>query len=162
MEIEHNIAIALTDRGGRLSAGDALGGGQVEAVAAAIAFKEGRVLVTRRAPGQKLAGFWEFPGGKLEPGETLSGCIVRELEEELSVRSVAGNVILESLYEYPGGSINLIAIEVQLLDEEFRLSVHDAAEFVPPSALLSMELAPADVPIAEELIRLASARSEAA
>jgi 8-oxo-dGTP diphosphatase len=131
-------------------------------VAAAIAFKGNEVLLTRRAAGQDLAGFWEFPGGKLETGETPAHCIVRELAEELGVRSVAGDVIAESLHTYPGGSINLIAIEVQLLDERFRLSVHDAVEFVSLSALLSKELAPADVPIAEEIIRLRSARSEAA
>ena len=131
-------------------------------VAAAIAFKEDRVLVTRRAPGQKLAGFWEFPGGKLEPGETASVCIVRELEEELGVQSAAGDVIVESVHDYPGGSINLIAIEVQLFADRFHLSVHDAAEFVSPSELLSMQLAPADMPIAEELIRLTATRSKAA
>lgn len=65
-------------------------------VAAAIVFDDGKVLVTRRAAGQKLAGFWEFPGGKLEPGEDVQSCIVRELQEELGVASTAGEVLTVS------------------------------------------------------------------
>lgn len=125
-------------------------------VAAAIAYLGDRVLVTRRAQGEQLAGFWEFPGGKIEPGETPARCIVRELEEELGVRSIAGGVITQSVHTYPGGAINLIAIAVELLDSDFRLSVHDAAEFVMPAELLSLDLAPADIPIAKELIRCSS------
>ena len=62
-------------------------------VAAAIAIEGGKVLVTRRAAGQSLAGFWEFPGGKVEPGEDVQSCIVRELHEELGVASTAGEII---------------------------------------------------------------------
>lgn len=68
--------------------------------------------MTRRAPGEKLEGYWEFPGGKLEPGEDPQACIVRELIEELGVESAAGEVITEAAYEYPGGVINLIAVQV--------------------------------------------------
>ena len=53
-------------------------------VAAAIAYRGDQVLVTRRAPGQHLEGYWEFPGGKLEDGECVARCIERELQEELS------------------------------------------------------------------------------
>jgi 8-oxo-dGTP diphosphatase len=122
-------------------------------VAAAIALNEGRVLVTRRAPGEHLAGFWEFPGGKLEEGESPHTCIVRELREELNVAAEAGEIVAESVYEYPGGSINLIGIAVTLLSDELRLTVHDEADWVAPTALLSLNLAPADVAIAEELVR---------
>lgn len=126
---------------------------EAKQVAAAIAIKDGCVLVTRRGPGEKLEGCWEFPGGKLECDERIEDCIVRELAEELGVRSVAGEVIAQSLYEYPGGAINLIGIMVELLDEDFRLSVHDAYEWVKPEALLTLNLAPADVDIAQEIVR---------
>jgi 8-oxo-dGTP diphosphatase len=122
-------------------------------VAAAIAYRGDHVLVTRRAPGQNLEGYWEFPGGKLEQGESVARCIERELQEELGVRSIGGEVIAEAVHEYPGGAIKLIGIEVELLDSNLRLSVHDAAEFVSPSELLSMQLAPADIPLAEEVAR---------
>lgn len=122
-------------------------------VAAAVAILEGRVLVTRRAPGEKLAGYWEFPGGKLEFEEGPQECIVRELREELGVRCFAGQVLTESIYEYPGGAINLIAVEVSLIDTEFHLSVHDAYRWVELEDLLELQLAPADVPIVKELMK---------
>ena len=121
-------------------------------VAAAIASQNGKVLVTRRAAGQKLAGFWEFPGGKLEPGEDVQTCIVRELEEELGVKSTAGEVITVSEYSYPGGAISLIAIEVSLHSSDFILTVHDEYAWKAPGELLELNLAPADIPIAKELI----------
>jgi 8-oxo-dGTP diphosphatase len=123
-------------------------------VAAAIAFQDGRVLVTRRAPGEKLAGLWEFPGGKLEATETPQSCIVRELREELHIDAEAGDVVAESIYEYPGGAIKLIGVAVSLATSDMQLTVHDAVDWVLPSELLGFELAPADIPIAEELVRI--------
>jgi len=128
----------------------------VKQVAAAIAREGDRVLVTRRAPGQHLAGFWEFPGGKLEKGETVQTCIVRELREELGVSCLARDVIAESVHEYAGGTINLIAIAVDLIETTFSLTVHDEAMFVTPSELLTMQLAPADIPIARQLAEAGS------
>lgn len=122
-------------------------------VAAAVVMRDRLVLVTRRAPGEKLAGMWEFPGGKLEPGETAQQCIVREIKEELAVVAVAGDVFATTVYAYAGGVIELIAVEVVLLDETLCLSVHDAFKWVLPDELLKLELAPADIPIAEEIIR---------
>lgn len=55
-------------------------------VACALVDPDGRVLVQERPPGRPLAGLWEFPGGKLRPGEGLAACLVRELEEELGIR----------------------------------------------------------------------------
>lgn len=124
---------------------------QLKQVAAAIAISEGKVLVTRRAAGQKLAGYWEFPGGKLEPGEDVQTCIVRELQEELGVSSTAGEVLTKSNYTYPGGAILLIAVEVTLHSHEFELSVHDQCAWEAPEGLLGLNLAPADIPIAEAL-----------
>lgn len=120
-------------------------------VAAAIAISEGKVLVTRRAAGQKLAGFWEFPGGKLEPGEDVQTCIVRELQEELGVTSTAGEVLTISEYAYPGGAISLIAVEVSLHSANFTLTVHDEYAWIAPGELLKLNLAPADIPIGKEL-----------
>ena len=121
-------------------------------VAAAIACHKGKVLVTRRAAGQKLAGFWEFPGGKLEPGEDVQTCIVRELEEELGVTSTADKVLSVSEYTYPGGAISLIAVKVSLHSSDFTLTVHDEYGWKAPEELLALNLAPADIPIAKELI----------
>lgn len=122
-------------------------------VAAAVIYQEGIVLITRRAPGEKLAGMWEFPGGKLEPGETPQSCIVRELREELGVECDAGEILTTSIFTYPGGAIELIAVTVALRSNVLTLQVHDRAEWVTPQDLLGYALAPADIPIAEEIIR---------
>ena len=122
-------------------------------VVAAVAIQDGKVLVARRAPGEKLAGIWEFPGGKLEPQESVQQCIVRELAEELGVRATAGEILTETTYAYDGGAIHLIAVKVILHDAALSLSVHDEFQWVAPTCLLGMELAPADLPIAEEIIR---------
>lgn len=124
-----------------------------EPVAAAVVHLNGKILITRRAPGQKLAGMWEFPGGKLEHGETPQDCIIRELREELGVESVAGEILTSTTYSYPGGTIELIAVSVVLQSIQFVLQVHDLSEWVQPHELLRYDLAPADVPIAEEIIR---------
>ena len=71
-------------------------------VAAAIIFNKGKILVTRRAPGENLAGYWEFPGGKLEGSETPQECILRELREELGLHATAGDVLASSVYAYTG------------------------------------------------------------
>lgn len=122
-------------------------------VAAAIVHLDGKILITRRAPGVKLAGMWEFPGGKLEHEETAQECIIRELREELGVDSIAGEILTSTTYTYPNGTIELIAIVVKLQSTQFTLQVHDLFEWVQPEDLLRYELAPADIPIAEEIIR---------
>lgn len=68
----------------------------MKTVTAAIVVRDRHVFLARRAVDQKLAGFWEFPGGKLEGDETLRECLVRELREELGVSSTAGTVLRES------------------------------------------------------------------
>ena len=129
------------------------GVGMANQVAAAVVYRDGNILITRRAPGEKLAGMWEFPGGKLEPEETPQSCIVRELREELGVESDAGEILTTSVFTYPGGTIELIAVTVSLRSAVLTLNVHDKAEWVAPGDLLGYELAPADIPIAEEIIR---------
>lgn len=124
---------------------------QAREVAAAIIIRAGRVLVTRRAKGEKLAGMWEFPGGKVEKGETPQACITRELAEELSISCEAGEVLMTNTHIYPGGTIKLIAVRVSMSCESWDLTVHDRAEWATADDLLSIELAPADIPIAEHV-----------
>lgn len=121
-------------------------------VAAGLIIRDGSILLTRRAAGQNLAGYWEFPGGKQEPDETIEQCLERELREELSLSCIAQEVFMESRYDYNGGSINLVGIIAQSDTHSLTLTVHDAAEWVPIGELMSFELAPADIPIAKALI----------
>ncbi len=123
----------------------------MKTVIAAIIRKDRKVLLARRAPGQALAGKWEFPGGKLEPGESAGQCLARELREELGVDAKIGDYVAESTYSYEFGVIHLIAYEATVRTSEFRLRVHDALAWVEASRLHEYELPPADVPIAAYL-----------
>ena len=82
-------------------------------VTAGIIFDWTKVLLTRRGLNEQLAGYWEFPGGKVEEGETLNECLCRELLEELEIHTQPHNVITESIYDYQTGSIKLIAIRLR-------------------------------------------------
>ena len=121
-------------------------------VTAAIIFKDGHVLITRRKPDEKLPGYWEFPGGKIEKDETPQQCIERELFEELGIKSKAGKIIAESEYHYEHGSFKLLAILTTVVENNFSLKVHDKVEWVPLFSLLTYNLAPADIPVAEAIV----------
>jgi len=120
-------------------------------VTAAIIISDQKVLLTRRGPSEKLAGYWEFPGGKVEDGESLTDCLRRELHEELGVEAVIGEVMAESEYLYDHGSFLLVGMYASLSSKNLKLTVHDQAEWVPVSDLLSYQLAPADIPLAKHL-----------
>jgi mutator protein MutT len=117
-------------------------------VAAAVVERGGRFLVTRRLEGTHLGGLWEFPGGKCEPGETIAGCLARELREELGVDSVIGSEIVASEHAYPDRTVRLHFLTCTitgdakpLLGQEIRWVSRD-------------ELRRLDVPAAdEELVR---------
>jgi len=121
-------------------------------VSAAIIIENDKVLLTRRAPNEKLAGYWEFPGGKREAGENIEECLVRELKEELDIEVGAFEIFGASEYQYDGGSILLIGVRARILNGTPTLSVHDAFEWVPLSLVHQYKLAPADIPLANKLL----------
>lgn len=117
-------------------------------VTAAIVVRNGRVLLTRRASGQAQEGYWEFPGGKLETGESERACLERELFEELGIEGVAGEHLVDSLHRYASGEILLKAYLFRWTKGEICLTVHDKVTWVHPEDLEVYTLAPADLPIA--------------
>ncbi len=127
---------------------------QPREVTAAVIEREGRILLLRRAPGQKCEGCWEFPGGKTEPGETAEACLERELREELSICGRTGAHIIDSPCSYPGGSIILRAYHFEWTSGDMRLSVHDALAWCEPKELTDYALSPADIPVARALASL--------
>jgi mutator protein MutT len=76
-------------------------------VAAGLIFREGRLLITQRRPGDHLGGLWEFPGGKREPGETFEACLRRELREELGLEVEPGELIAAITHAYPEKVVHL-------------------------------------------------------
>jgi 8-oxo-dGTP diphosphatase len=124
-------------------------------VTAAIILENDQVLLTRRAPGEKHAGGWEFPGGKVEAGESPETCLHRELREELEIETEIGDKLTESIYTYETGAIRLLAYRATILSGALRLHVHDEYRWVSMAELTQYKLLPADILIAEFLQKTA-------
>ena len=90
--------------------------GTVE-VAAAVVERDGRYLITRRLEGTHLAGLWEFPGGKILPGEKPEDALRRELQEELGVEAEVGELIETVDWTYPEKSVRLLFFRCALRGE---------------------------------------------
>jgi mutator protein MutT len=76
-------------------------------VAAALVFRNGKLLITQRHRDSHLGGLWEFPGGKREPGETFEGCLARELREELGIEVAVGPLLESVTHDYPEKTVHL-------------------------------------------------------
>lgn len=116
-------------------------------VTAAVIRRGGQILLAQRKRGH-LAGKWEFPGGKIESGESHEACLERELREEFDIEVRIGKFIATSRFKSNEISIELHGYEVELVAGDFVLRDHDAIEWVDPGSLLGWDLAEADVPIA--------------
>lgn len=110
----------------------------------------GRILIARRLPEDKNAGMWEFPGGKMEPGETPEICLARELMEEFGVASTIGEFFGESIYHYGHGSIRLIAYHATIAAAPRPLA-HAELLWVTPAEMAAYEFSPADIPFVQRL-----------
>ena len=85
-------------------------------VAAIIRDDDGRLLITKRLEEAHLGGLWEFPGGKVEEGESLSGALIREIREELGVGIEVGSLVLEQKHAYPDRTVHLHFFECRILN----------------------------------------------
>ena len=120
-------------------------------VVAAVARRDGRLLITRRQAGVHLEGYWEFPGGKVDEEETHAEALEREMREELGVDTLTGTLLLETTHHYPEKSVTLFFYESTLLGEPRPLLGQDM-RWVLPAELAGLPFPPAD----EALIALLS------
>ena len=120
-------------------------------VAAAIVLKANRVLIARRREGLRHAGKWEFPGGKIESGETPQQCLVRELREEFDIQVEIGPFFGENTHQYQRGPVRIVSYCVRWLSGDLILKDHDTWRWVSPEALTEFDLLPGDVPLAHRL-----------
>ena len=118
-------------------------------VTAAIIERDGRYLMTRRLKGAHLEGYWEFPGGKCDPGEALEACLIRELREELAVDAIVGERILATSHDYPDRRVELHFFRVSLQGAPLP-QLGQEMKWVARADLSSLELPPAD----DELVSL--------
>ncbi|MBS2024411.1 MAG: (deoxy)nucleoside triphosphate pyrophosphohydrolase [Deltaproteobacteria bacterium] len=126
---------------------------QVRVVAAVIEH-EGKLLLSRRKDKGERAGLWEFPGGKIEAGETEEAALVRELREELDVEATVGAFVERLTHEYPDVRVELILYRatVPLGAEPKALSAAEVA-WVPKPRLLELPFCEADIPILGRIAR---------
>jgi len=116
----------------------------VEVVAALIQDDQGRYLITRRRSGSHLAGMWEFPGGKREPGESLEDAMRRELTEELSGSFEVGPRAETVRWEYPERTVVIHFYRCRLESGTIEPRESQAMEWVAPARLKELEFPPAD------------------
>lgn len=118
----------------------------IDVVAAIVEFR-GKILLAQRGDHKDHAGLWEFPGGKVEPGETQPEALCRELREELSVTCSVADYVASSTLKLENKTIHLHAWRVQHTEGEFTANEHAALVWVTPQEAESYHLAPADVPL---------------
>jgi len=129
-------------------------GGEVTVrVTAGILEQNGLVLIARRKPGKHMAGKWEFPGGKIEKGESPEQSLARELREELDVRARIGELLCCASYEGEGISLELMVYRVEGFEGIPLLREHQEIRWVEPREVRSYDLADSDRQVAEKLFR---------
>jgi len=113
-------------------------------VAAGLIQRHGKILITKRPAGSHLAGYWEFPGGKKEEGETLPECLEREIREELGVNVRVERFLCRVEHEYESKSISLHLYKCSAPDEEPVPVGCESLAWVEPKELGNFLMPPAD------------------
>jgi 8-oxo-dGTP diphosphatase len=129
----------------------------IEVAAGLVRDEHGRYLITQRRRGSHLEGLWEFPGGKLEAGETPAACLRRELTEELSAIFTVGALAETVRWEYPDRTVVLHFFECRLESGHIVPREEQGMAWVEPARLTSYDFPPAD----RELIQRLSGKRRA-
>ena len=119
-------------------------------VIAAIVEREGLILLTQRLPGSHLAGYWEFPGGKLEPGENHRQCLKREMLEELDATVQVGPQVHSTRFAYPDRTVELYFYDCILTGETTPL-LGQQIRWVERTELERLQVPPADYEVVKLL-----------
>ena len=132
---------------------------RIEVVAAVMVDAEGRIFATQRGYGE-WKDWWEFPGGKIEAGESREEALRREIREELDAEIEVGELLRTIEYDYPSFHLTMHCFRCRLQltedgapDAGYRLREHEAAKWLRPEELSSVKWLPADIEIIEELSR---------
>ena len=124
-------------------------------VAAGLIMCDGMILIGQRKHGKSLEYKWEFPGGKLEKGETLEQCVARELMEEMKLEIFVREPFVTSSYDYDFGTIVLHSFWATCKSQDVPVVLeHEQYKWVNPRDLRDYDFAPADLPIVDAIIGL--------
>jgi len=119
--------------------------------AAVVVDDDGRVLLTQRPEDKRHPGFWEFPGGKVDPGESPEQALRREMREELDVDARVDEIFEVVYYRYEWGAVLILAYSCTLLSGPLRNLGVAAHQWVAPETLSDFDILPADQPIIAKL-----------
>ena len=119
-------------------------------VVAAIIRQDERILATQRGYGDYKDG-WEFPGGKIEPGETAEQAVVREIEEELGMTVAVQRHVVDVSYDYPQFHLEMACYLCSIAEGTPHLLEHEAARWLLPHEIDSVDWLPADVLVVDAL-----------
>lgn len=119
-------------------------------VAAAVILDKGRIYATQRGYGDYKDG-WEFPGGKIEEGETPQQALVREIREELETKITVGDLITTIEYDYPAFHLSMDCFWCEVAEGELKLLEAEEARWLTKDTLFDVEWLPADITIVEEI-----------
>ena len=120
----------------------------INVVAAAIE-KDGLIFCAQRPEGKSLAGFWEFPGGKLEEGETPEEALIREIKEEFNSEIEIVSYLNEASYEYDFEIVTMKTYLSKLISGDLELLEHQDSKWLPLDRLMELNWAPVDIPAVE-------------
>ena len=120
-------------------------------VAVGVIESSGKVLITQRKAEDSFGGLWEFPGGKLNPGESVEIALAREIEEELGIRVAVGEKRMVIRHQYPARAVRLHCFDCRVLEGEPRTIECAALKWVEPVDLTGFEFLPATRPLIEQL-----------
>jgi mutator mutT protein len=120
-------------------------------VVAAILINDNKVLIAQRAEDDPLAGLWEFPGGKIEAGESPEQSLIREMQEEFCIDIEVKEFFGSSTFQYEKGLVRLLAYMCSWTGGEIRSTVHHDYAWVEISEMDRYKFAPADRPLVEKL-----------
>jgi 8-oxo-dGTP diphosphatase len=123
-------------------------------VTCAIIHFEDKILAVQRSETMKLPLKWEFPGGKIEAGESEIDCIKREIFEELNIHIKINERLTPVIHEYPNFKIELIPFTAEYLEGELKLREHSDFVIVNKKELINLDWAEADLPILKEYLLL--------
>lgn len=119
-------------------------------VVAAIIIKDNQVFATQRGYGQ-WQGWWEFPGGKIEPGETPEAALTREIREELNAEITVGDLLQTIEWDYPAFHLTMHCYLCTLNSDQLHLNEHSASAWLTCETLRSVNWLPADLGILDEI-----------